>query len=77
MRTAKALPDEAVARLRAKGGRPRRPALGIGKVLGTSKSTTHRLLHQSPAPGWCGSTRAPVGSTWRWRDDPGPPAPML
>jgi len=50
-RPAKVLPDEAVARLRAKGGKLSGSLYGIGKILGTSKSTTHRLLHRLAGAG--------------------------
>ena len=56
------MPEEAVAKLRERGGRADGSIRGVGKLLGTrSKTTAHRLLHQLAGDGVVRLQTTPAG----------------
>jgi hypothetical protein len=61
-RPATVVPSEALARLRAKGGKIDGTLGSIGRLIGTrSRTTTHRLLHQLASAGLLSMTTTPRG----------------
>jgi len=61
-RPASVLPEQALAKLRAKGGKASGSLNGIGRMLGTrSKTATHRLLHELHSLGLARLDTSPHG----------------
>ena len=56
------LPEEAVAKLRERGGRANGSIGGVGRLLGVrSKTAAHRLLHQLASAGLVKLSASPHG----------------